>query len=52
MVLLFLVLTATGGALCYAFSTNGKAAEMGRLVFACAFLVLAFTFARMPHLLP
>lgn len=34
------------GALIYAFSANTKLAELGRIIFACGFLVLAFTLAR------
>lgn len=34
------------GALTYALSTNAKAAELGRLTFACGLLVLAFELAK------
>lgn len=37
------------GALMYAFATNGKLAELGRLIFACGFLAfcLALSSARL-----
>lgn len=40
------VLFAVAGALVYALSSNAKIAELGRLAFACALLVLMFALAR------
>lgn len=36
------IVIAVLGALVYGFSPNSKVAEIGRLVFACAFLWLAY----------
>ena len=40
MIALIPVLFAIVGALVYGLSANGKVAELGRLIFACAFLAL------------
>lgn len=34
------------GALMYVLASNGKASELGRLMFACALLALCFTMSR------
>lgn len=43
--MILLLILAVVGLLVYAFA-NGKAAEIGRLVFACAMLVICFELAR------
>lgn len=45
MTALIPVLVAVAGALVYGLSSNGKVAELGRLCFACALLVLMFAVA-------
>ncbi len=43
-----LLILAILGLLVYAFASNGKLAEVGRLVFFCAFLALCF--GASPHI--
>lgn len=43
-----LLILAVLGLLLYAFASNGKLAEVGRLIFACALLALCFGAA--PHI--
>lgn len=45
---LSLLILAILGLLVYAFASNGKLAEVGRLVFACA--ILALFFGATPHI--
>ncbi len=42
---IFPLVLAIVGALVYALSTNAKAAELGRLAYACGMLALAFALA-------
>ena len=42
---IFPIVLAIVGALVYALSSNTKAAEIGRLTFACGMLALAFALA-------
>lgn len=51
MIAIFPLLLAIVGALVYGLASNGKAAEIGRLAYACGLLALAFALAsRMVHL--
>lgn len=44
--MLLLLILAVIGLLVYVLSNNGKAVEIGRLLFACALLVICFELAR------